>query len=163
MPSEGIHKSPVPLTAELIRKAVPGASEGYIKYVLSQQSPGSGGAGAQAAAPTHLVAGVSAQQQKRDEGRPLARGGQGKAKGTCGFEVDFVVCSRRPCDSDGYCIKQLLDAVVRAGIIPDDDANTVVWTRTGARSVRTQDREGTLIEIYQRETCEKPNADQTEA
>src|SRR5689334_10569885 len=68
--------------------------------------------------------------EKSNQGGALVGPSQGEDSCWYGpskrFEVIFWVYSRRPADYDGYDIKWIQDALVRAKIIPDDKWNVLL-------------------------------------
>lgn len=69
--------------------------------------------------------GVCAAVEKPVKGKPLERIAPRKSKSgdsSVGrFAICFIVYAVRPCDYDGYHIKELQDLLVHAGILPDDN------------------------------------------
>jgi hypothetical protein len=63
--------------------------------------------------------------KKRTQGDPLERPVSGKEESRPRFKIEFHVYAVRPCDYDGYHIKELQDMVVKSGILPDDDWRTL--------------------------------------
>lgn len=77
---------------------------------------------------------------------PLPRKEAGSQSPTQRLSITFIVYSRRPCDWDGYHVKELQDMLVHAGVLLSDDW-TVLEGRIISRKAHTKEEERTVIEI----------------
>lgn len=79
---------------------------------------------------------------------PLERPAPGEAKGAGRSRIIFRIFSRRPCDWDGYSIKELQDCLVHAGILEGDEWNRLEGCVISEK-VYTLAEERTEVEIYE--------------
>lgn len=77
---------------------------------------------------------------------PLPRKEKNSEGFTQRFSITFVVFSVRPCDWDGYHIKEIQDMLVHAGVLLSDDW-TVLEGRVISRKAHSKAEEKTVIEI----------------
>ncbi len=62
------------------------------------------------------------------------------------FEITFRIYSQRPCDWDGYSIKEIQDMLVHAGLLSSDKWSALCG-RVESCKARSQEEERTEIEI----------------
>lgn len=100
--------------------------------------------------------GIRASDQKPVEGVPLVSPVPRKTKGgnsppistkpTIRKRIKFTVYSIRPCDWDGFHVKELQDLLVHAGIMDSDDWSSLQG-EVISEKVHSKEEERTLIEI----------------
>lgn len=92
------------------------------------------------------VARLRASKQKPTKGEPLVCCVPREVPGCVRSRIRFVIYAVRPCDWDGYSIKELQDCFVHASILDGDDWN-LLQGEVISEKVLTKDQERTEIEI----------------
>ncbi len=82
------------------------------------------------------------------QGDALERVSPREAESSPRFKIEFHVYACRPCDYDGYHIKELQDLVVQSGILPSDDYRTLRG-EVIPHKVHTEEEEETRILIFE--------------
>lgn len=83
------------------------------------------------------------------EGKPLVSPVPREETGLRRARIVFTVYAVRPADWDGYHIKELQDMVVHAGILRDDDFQTVIEGTVRSRKAASKSDERTEIEVIE--------------
>jgi len=89
-------------------------------------------------------------QPEPDQAPALGGAVQGKTDGVPAFTVRFIGCRVTPLDPDNFAgsVKDLLDGLRHAGLIPGDDP-TQIKLETSQVRVATLSEEKTIVEIEQ--------------
>ena|SRR5882672_10158854 len=100
--------------------------------------------------------GPSATNPKPVEGLPLERVHKGKEKGgnstiesdqSGRYKLQFTFYAVRPADCDAYHIKELVDGIVKARLMDDDNWRILESITTSSKKVHKKSEEKTVVEI----------------
>lgn len=95
---------------------------------------------------------ISSDNEKPTEGYTLVSPAPREAAGSNGpairFRIRFTVFAVRPCDWDGWHVKELQDLLVHAGILGGDEWNKLQG-EVVSEKVHSKEQERTVIEIWE--------------